>query len=271
MYVDVGFAKNTLPSSVFDCIHAYMDISPEDSELGWRLSTDRCSDPPARLKTSFDLKNAFQLARAKRYSGRKEKHMKIEISNLKSISKIISAKQGGENSHLSNISAQPITLPSPTVHNYIHLRGEAANQNQLLHAGIKCPHDIYLKMDDESDDELQLPICNVLDIIDALFPAMDFHQYLGALHCQGITYLASAVNFDCDFYVSDVRMSRGAASLFCRQVNKMKMKNDWAVVRQKAKGKKCARISYDDRDEEFLLREADFEYTKHLPSNITST
>ncbi|KAG1790128.1 uncharacterized protein HD556DRAFT_1310912 [Suillus plorans] len=221
VYVDVGFAENTLPSDVFDCIHAYMDISPEDSELGWQLSTDRRSDPPAHLKTSFDLKNAFQSARAKRYSGRKEKHVKIEILNLKSISKIVSAKQGGKNSHLSNVSAQPITSPSPTVHNYIHLRGKAADQNQLLHAGIKCLHDIYLKMDNESDDEPQLPICNVLDIIDPLFPAMDFHWYLGALHRQGIAYLASAVNFDCNFYV-----------------NKMRMKNDRAVARQKAKGKK---------------------------------
>lgn len=82
MYVDVGFADNILPSDVFDCIHAYMDILPEDSELGWRLSTDCRSDLPARLKTSFDLKNAFQSARAKRYSGKKVKDVKIEIYNL---------------------------------------------------------------------------------------------------------------------------------------------------------------------------------------------
>ncbi|KAG1804569.1 hypothetical protein EV424DRAFT_1351269 [Suillus variegatus] len=250
VYVDVGFAENTLPSDVFDRIHAYMDISPKDSELGWRLSTDCHSDPPARLKTSFDLKNTFQSARAKCYSGRKEKDVKIEISNLKSISKTVSAKQGGENSCLSNVSAQPVTPPSPIVHNYIHFRSETADQNQLPHAGIKCPHDIYFETDDESDDEPQLPICDVLDIIDNLFPAMDFHQYLGTLHCQGISYLASAVNFDCDFYVSDIGMSKGAASLFCRQVSKMKIKNDRAVARRKAKGKKCGRISHDDRDEE---------------------
>lgn len=78
----MGFADDILPSDVLDRIHAYMDISPEDSKLGWRLSTDHHSDLPARLKTSFDLKNAFQSARAKRYSGKKEKDVKIEISNL---------------------------------------------------------------------------------------------------------------------------------------------------------------------------------------------
>lgn len=85
---------------------------------------------------------------------------------------------------------------------------------------------MYLETDDESDDEPQLPICDVLDIIDGLFPLIGFHQYSGTLHHQGIAYLAAAVNFDCDFYVSDIGMSRGAASLFCEQVNKMKMKND---------------------------------------------
>ncbi|KAG1739065.1 hypothetical protein EDB19DRAFT_1829010 [Suillus lakei] len=249
-YVDVGFVDNILPSDVLDRIHAYMDISPEDSELGWRLSTDHRSDLPARLKTSFDLKNAFQSARAKRYSGKKEKDVKIEISNLKSISKKIASAQQGENSGLSNASVQPVTPPSPIVHNHIHLRGETGNHNRALHARIKHPLSMYLETDDESDDEPQLPICDVLDIIDGLFPLIGFHQYLGALCHQGIAYLATAVNFDCDFYVSDIGMSRGAAMLFCEQVNKMKMKNDRAVARRKAKGKKRARISHDDRGEE---------------------
>jgi hypothetical protein len=77
---------------------------------------------------------------------------------------------------------------------------------------------MYLETDDESDDELQLPICDVLDIIDGLFPLIGFHQYVGALCHQGIAYLAAAaVNFDCDFYVSDIGMLRGAATLFCEQ------------------------------------------------------
>lgn len=59
-----------------------MDIVPKDSQLGWRLSTDRRSDLPARLKTCFDLENAFKSARAKRFSGRKEKVVNIEILNL---------------------------------------------------------------------------------------------------------------------------------------------------------------------------------------------
>ncbi|KAG2046118.1 hypothetical protein BDR06DRAFT_1014993 [Suillus hirtellus] len=250
VYVDVGFADDILPSDVLDHIHAYMDISPEDSKLGWRLSTDRRSDLPARLKTSFDLKNAFQSARAKRYSGKKEKDVKIEISNLKSILKKIASTQQGENSGLSNASVQPVTPPSPIVHNHIHLRDETGNHNRALHARIKHPLSMYLETDDESDDEPQLPICDVLDIIDGLFPLIGFHQYLGALRHQGIAYLAAAVNFDCDFYVSDIGMSRGAATLFCEQVNKMKMKNDRAVARQKAKGKKRAHISHDDQGKE---------------------
>ncbi|KAG1797992.1 hypothetical protein EV424DRAFT_1544503 [Suillus variegatus] len=210
-----------------------MDISPEDSELGWRLSMDRRSDPPAHLKTSFDLKNAFQSARAKCYSGRKEKDVKIEISNLKSISKML--------------SQSPRQVQSFTTTSISGARQPIRINYRTLGSNIRM---IYFETDDESDDEPQLPICDVLDIIDGLFPAMDFHQYLGALHHQGMLYLAIAVNFDCDFYVSDIGMSKGAASLFCGQVSKMKMKNDRAVARRKAKGKKCGRISHDDRDKE---------------------
>ncbi|KAG1748855.1 uncharacterized protein EDB91DRAFT_1244667 [Suillus paluster] len=224
-YVDVGFADNTPFYDVFYRIHAYMDISPQASELGWRLSTDRRSDLPACLKTSFDLKNVFKSVRAKRYLGRKKKVVNIKILNFKSISKKVRAETDGRSS-LSNVSTDPVTPPSPITHNHIHFTGrsEAAGQNYPVQSSVKRSHAMCLETDGESDDEPWLTIYNVIDVIDHCFPAMNFNQYSNTLCCQGIIYLTAAVNFDSNFYISDVGMSRGAASVFCRQVMKMKRK-----------------------------------------------
>lgn len=99
-----------------------------------------------------------------------------------------------------------------------------------------------LETDNESDDEPQL------DVIHRRFPAMNFNQYLNALCRQGITYLTAAANFDSDFYVRDVGMSRGAASVFCRQVTKMKKKDARVAVQSEANRTKRARTSDNDED-----------------------
>lgn len=105
-----------------------------------------------------------------------------------------------------------------------------------------------LETDNESDDEPQLTINDVIDVIHRRFPAMNFNQYLNALCRQGITYLTAAANFDSDFYVRDVGMSRGAASVFCRQVTKMKKKDARVAVQSEANRTKRARTSDNDED-----------------------
>ncbi|KAG1881868.1 hypothetical protein C8R48DRAFT_667608 [Suillus tomentosus] len=149
---------------------------------------------------------------------------------------------------LSSVSTELLTMPSPIMYKQ-GARTPADKYHQTCF-GLKCEYAMYLESDEESDNEPEMTISDVLNRINSRFPALDFFQYQEALCRDGIAYLAAAVKFDCEFYVHTIGMSTGAASLFCEQIARMKRKNDRAVVQRKAKGRKRARLPFDDEDKE---------------------
>jgi hypothetical protein len=137
-----------------------------------------------------------------------------------------------------------------------------ADKHHRTRPGLKREYAMYIESDEESDDEPEMTISDVLNRINDRFPALDFHQYQEPLCRDGIAYLAAAVKFDCQFYVHRIGMSAGAASLFSEQVAWMKRKNDQAAVRRKAaKGRKRARLPFDDGDKENICPSLEL-YTK---------
>jgi hypothetical protein len=123
-----------------------------------------------------------------------------------------------------------------------------AHKRHQTGLGLKREYAVYLESDEESDDEPEMTIADVLNRLNGRFPVLDFYQYQESLYRDGIAYLAAAIKFDCQFYVHTIGMSTGAASLFCEQIALMKQENVRAAVRRQ--GRKRARFLFDDHDED---------------------
>lgn len=110
--------------------------------------------------------------------------------------------------------------------------------SNALGPGLTRQFALYLESD-ESDDDNEVDIKEILDILAAKFTSLDFHQYEHQLRRLGISYLIIAGMFDLDFFISKVGMSEGAARLFCYHVVK-------EMGKRKGKGRKKSRLMIND-------------------------
>lgn len=112
-------------------------------------------------------------------------------------------------------------------------------------------------LDSESDGENDtIDTFNLAAILKGLgtrYPDTNFQQYEGMLRTLGITYLDITARFETSWYTNPakVNMSEGDATLFCGWVMKEIQKRDREKrrVRDTRKGKKKARVSYPDDQE----------------------
>ncbi|KAG1896323.1 uncharacterized protein F5891DRAFT_1193123 [Suillus fuscotomentosus] len=164
---------------------------------------------------------------------------------------------------VSPLQRVPTELVSPVIHNHVHIspaindmlassNGPPFGQQGQGPKPLKRTYALYMESDEESDDDWQPPqgIDNVLAIIDARYPAMEFPQYVDKLKDRGILYLVTAASFSIQFYEEKIRMPEGAAYMFHASVHKVHIKEERAKMRRNAKGKRKARVQPDDEDKE---------------------
>ncbi|KAG1847770.1 hypothetical protein C8R48DRAFT_677501 [Suillus tomentosus] len=87
------------------------------------------------------------------------------------------------------VSTELLTMPSPIMYKQ-GARTPADKYHQTCF-GLKCEYAMYLESDEESDNEPEMTISDVLNRINSRFPALDFFQYQEALCRDGIAYLAA--------------------------------------------------------------------------------
>ncbi|KAG1888035.1 uncharacterized protein F5891DRAFT_1199323 [Suillus fuscotomentosus] len=163
----------------------------------------------------------------------------------------------------SSLQRVPTEIMPPVIHNHVHIspaisdmlassNGAPFGQQNQDPKPLKRTYALYMESDEESDDDWQPPqgIHDVLAIIHARYPAMEFPQYMDKLKDHGILYLVAAAHFSIQFYEEKIGMSEGAAYIFHTSVCKAFMKEGRAKMRRKAKGKGKGKVRVQAADED---------------------